>query len=147
MTPIEIERRKLHGSGCKATPQRLAVLGAIDGIRERFTPNELYADLHKIHPDIGLVTVYRTLKLLSDAGLVCRMERTGKAQSYARRPEAHHHHLVCTACDKVIDVASCGLNDLEKKLANDTGFAISDHHLEFEGLCRQCQSSGLVSRR
>jgi Fur family transcriptional regulator, ferric uptake regulator len=141
MTLLEIERRKLHGSGRKATPQRLAVLGAIDSMRERFTPRELYAGLHRTHPDIGLVTVYRTLNLLAEAGLICRMERTGKSQSYARRPEAHHHHLVCTACDKVIDVASCGLSALEKKLTEDTGFAISEHHLEFEGVCKQCQTS------
>jgi Fe2+ or Zn2+ uptake regulation protein len=140
MTPLEIKRRKLHGSGCKATPQRLSILKAIDGMRAQFTPRQLYQRIQKNYPDIGLVTVYRTLNLLAETGLICRMERTGKSQSYARRPEQHHHHLVCAGCDKVVDIASCGLAELEQKLARDTGFAISEHHLEFMGLCQQCQA-------
>ena len=140
MTPLGFERRKLRGSGRKATPQRLAILETIDGMRAQFTPQQLYERLQKNHPDIGLVTVYRTLTLLADSGLVCHIGFCGRSQSYARRPQEHHHHLVCTACNRVVNVASCGLGDLEKKLARDTGFAISDHHLEFAGLCRQCQT-------
>jgi len=139
MTPLELKRRQLRGSGRKVTPQRLSILEAVDEIQAQFTPQQLYERLHKRHPDIGLVTVYRTLKLLDDSGLVCRMGQSGRSQSYARRPHEHHHHLVCTGCNKVVDVASCGLGELGEKLARDTGFAISDHHLEFEGLCRQCQ--------
>jgi Fe2+ or Zn2+ uptake regulation protein len=140
MTPLEIKRRKLHGSGRKATPQRLSILEAIDGMRAQFTPRQLYERLCKNHPDIGLVTVYRTLTLLAESGLVCRMGYSGRSQSYARRPQEHHHHLVCAGCDRVVDVSSCGLGELGEKLARDTGFAISDHHLEFVGLCRQCQA-------
>ena len=139
MTPLEIKRRKLRGSGRKATPQRLSILQAVDEMQSQFTPRQLYVCLQKKHPNIGIVTVYRTLKLLDESGLVCRMGYSGGSQSYARRPREHHHHLVCTGCNKVVDVAACGLGQLEKKLARDTGFAISDHHLEFMGLCRQCQ--------
>lgn len=140
MTLLESKRRKFHSSGSKATPQRLSILEAVDGMRAQFTPQQLYERLHKRHPEIGLVTVYRTLKLLDDSGLVCRMGQSGRSQSYARRPHEHHHHLVCTGCNKVVDVASCGLRELGEKLARDTGFAISDHHLELMGLCRQCQA-------
>lgn len=140
MTLLEIKRRKLHGSGRKATPQRISILEAIDGMQAQFTPQQLYERLQKKHPEIGLVTVYRTLNLLAESGLVCRMGYSGRSQSYASRPREHHHHLVCTGCNRVVDLASCGLLELEKKLAHDTGFAISDHHLEFEGLCRQCQT-------
>ncbi|RJO60453.1 MAG: transcriptional repressor [Dehalococcoidia bacterium] len=141
MIPIELKRRKLHGSGCKATPQRLSVLEAVDGMRAQFTPQQLYERLQKQHPDIGLVTVYRTLKLLAESGLICRMGYSGRSQSYARRPQEHHHHLVCAGCDKVVNVSSCGLGEMERKLASETGFAISDHHLEFMGLCRQCRAN------
>ena len=140
MTQLELKRRKLRGSGRKATPQRLSILEAIDGMQVQFTTQELYEKLQKKHPEIGLVTVYRTLNLAAESGLVCRMGNSGRSQSYARRPEAHHHHLVCTSCDKVVDIPSCGLAELEKKLASDTGFSISEHHVEFAGLCRQCQA-------
>ncbi len=139
MTPLEIKRRKLHGSGRKVTPQRLSILEAIDSMRAQFTPRQLYERLYKNHPDIGLVTVYRTLTLLAESGLVCRMGYSGRSQGYARRPQEHHHHLVCAGCDRVVDVSSCELGELGEKLERDTGFAISDHHLEFVGLCRQCQ--------
>ena len=140
MTLFETKCRKLHRNGCKATPQRLVILQAIDGMQAQFTPQELYQRLQQTHPDIGLVTVYRTLKMLALSGLVCRMGQCGRAQSYARRPQQHHHHLVCSGCNKVVDVVDCGLEKLEKRLAQDTGFIISDHHLEFVGLCRQCQT-------
>jgi Fe2+ or Zn2+ uptake regulation protein len=141
MTPLEIKRRKLRGGGNKITPQRIAILKAIDGMRSQFTPQELYRKLSVEHSEIGLVTVYRTLKLLAQSGLVCLMGYNGRSQIYARGPEHHHHHLVCAGCDKVVDIPSCGLDELEKKLAHETGFAISDHHLEFTGLCRDCQAA------
>lgn len=141
MNPLQT-KRALKNSGRKATPQRLAILAAIEGMKSTFTPQELYSGLQKSHPEIGLVTVYRTLKFLADGGMVCRMERGGKAQTYARRTEEHHHHLVCTACNKVVDVSSCGLAELEQRLSAETGFEISDHRLEFEGVCRQCRGSG-----
>lgn len=145
MTKTDIKRRRLHGSGCKATPQRMSILQAIDGMPSQFTPQELYEHLQQTHPDIGLVTVYRTLKLLTQSGMVCRMAQNGRAQSYASHPQEHHHHLVCTGCNKVVDIAACSLKNMEKQLARETGFAISDHHLEFTGLCRRCQtlSSGV----
>jgi Fur family ferric uptake transcriptional regulator len=65
MTPLESKRRKLRGSGSKATPQRLSILEAIDGMRAQFTPRQLHDRLRDKHPDIGLVTVYRTLTLLA----------------------------------------------------------------------------------
>ncbi len=139
MTQLESKSRKLRGEGNKITPQRIAILKAIDGIHSQFTPQELFRKLSPGHPEIGLVTVYRTLKLLAESGLVCLMGYSGRSHSYARGPERHHHHLICSACDKVIDISSCDLDELEKKLTHETGFAINEHHLEFTGLCRDCQ--------
>jgi Fur family ferric uptake transcriptional regulator len=139
MTQTESKRRKLHVGGNKATPQRMSIIKAIDGMKSQFTPQELYEKLHDDHPEIGLVTVYRTLKLLADSGMVCRMGHAGSAQSYARRPAEHHHHLICTVCNKVINIMGCGVEGLEEKLSRETGFAITEHHLEFIGICGDCQ--------
>jgi Fur family ferric uptake transcriptional regulator len=139
MTQLELKRRKLRGKGNKATPQRMSIIKAIDRMKAQFTPQELYEEIRKNHPEIGLVTVYRTLKLLAESGMVCRMGHAGSAQSYARRPEEHHHHLICTACNKVVNIMGCGVEGLEEKLSRETGFVISEHHLEFMGLCQDCQ--------
>jgi Fur family ferric uptake transcriptional regulator len=140
MTLLEFNRRKLRGGGNKLTPQRIAILKAIDGMHSQFTPQELYRKLSKGNPEIGLVTIYRTLKLLAENGLVCLMGYNGRSQSYARSPEQHHHHLVCVGCDRVVDISGCGLDELEKKVARETGFAINGHHLEFTGRCGDCQA-------
>jgi len=142
MAPFGLNRRRLHGSGHKATPQRLFILQAIGEFESQFTSQELYRHLRKRHPSIGLVTIYRTLKVLADEGFICRMGISGKSLCYAHRPEQqHHHHLVCTGCNKVLDIVNCSLAELERKLASDTGFDISEHHLEFIGLCQACQKS------
>jgi len=134
-----VVRRELKSRGFKATPQRLAVLRAIAGTSGYFTPQELHGDLKKKHPGLGLVTVYRTLSMLTGAGLVCQIESTGKSHIYARRSSAHHHHLVCQACARVVDFNDCELDGLAKRLGRQTGFAIEGHNLEFQGLCRDCR--------
>jgi Fur family ferric uptake transcriptional regulator len=138
ITSLEFKRRKLQGSGCKATPQRLHILEAVDCMKEQFTPQQLYEHLQKKSPDIGLVTVYRTLKLMAENFMICRIGYSGRSQSYARRPEVHHHHLVCECCNKIVNISSCDLGNLEKQLTRDTGFIINDHRLDFKGTCRQC---------
>jgi Fe2+ or Zn2+ uptake regulation protein len=94
-----------------------------------------------------LVTVYRSLKLLAETGLVCRIESQGQASRYARRPPSHHHHLVCAGCQRVVDFdqAETELAALEKRLALETGFTIQGHSLELHGLCLPCRESGRVA--
>jgi Fur family ferric uptake transcriptional regulator len=126
--------------GFKLTTQRKAVLDAIALSRERFTSDDIFEKIHSEHPEIGLVTIYRTLNILSEAGLICEVY-TGKRRSYImRRPSQHHHHLVCTHCGNVVDFEGCNLNKLEKQLQQDTGFDIESHLLEFSGCCRNCKS-------
>lgn len=134
------EKRKLRSLGYRVTTQRVAVLEALGQMEGHITPQELYARLHLLTPGIGLVTVYRILKMLTEAGLVCEVELNGGTRHYFRRsPAAHHHHLICLNCDCVLDFASCALPALEKRLSKSTGFTIQQHRLEFYGLCRECQ--------
>jgi Fur family ferric uptake transcriptional regulator len=58
-----------------------------------------------------------------------------------RRPQGHHHHLVCTGCGTVADFTGCDLAALEKRVAGETGFVVDGHILELVGLCRDCQNS------
>ena len=124
----------------KLTPQRRAVLNVIGGAAEHFSPAEIYQWVKQEHPDVGLVTVYRTLNILTEMGLLCEVHTGGKHRSYVmRRPVEHHHHLVCSQCGTVVDFASCDLTELEGKLSRETGFKINSHLLEFSGYCQGCQ--------
>ncbi len=136
---IEHELRK---HGYKLTPQRRVIIGAIIDSHEHLTPAALHARVHREHRSIGLVTIYRTIEILTELGLICEMHAGGSCRSYLmRRPSEHHHHLICSDCGRVIDFTDCGLGKLERRLAADTNFKINGHLLEFLGQCRQCRSA------
>jgi Fur family transcriptional regulator, ferric uptake regulator len=132
----------LRENGYKLTSQRHAVLNVIASRHDHMTPEAIYEETLLTNPDIGLVTVYRTLDILSKLKLVCRVHAPDGCRSYMmRRPAGHHHHLVCSGCGKVVDFTGCTLSDMEQKLSQDTMFDISGHLLEFYGLCPECRST------
>jgi Fur family ferric uptake transcriptional regulator len=131
----------IRSHGYKLTPQRHSVLKVIAATHDHLTPEAIFEKVHQVNPDIGLVTVYRTLDLLSELNLVCRVHALDGCRSYMmRRPTEHHHHLICSRCGRVVDFTSCALEDIEKPLADKTGFMIDGHLLEFYGLCPDCRT-------
>jgi Fur family ferric uptake transcriptional regulator len=128
--------------GHKLTPQRHAVLKVIAATHDHLTPEAIYEKALEENPDLGLVTVYRTLDLLSELNLVCRVHGADGCRGYMmRRPTEHHHHLVCSKCGRVVDFTTCDLKDLEKKLSGETGFDINGHLLELYGFCPACRTA------
>ena len=132
----------------KLTPQRRAVIRAITSSHDHLTPAAICDKVRQEHPGIGLVTIYRTLDLLADLGLICEVHSGGNCRSYLmRRPQEHHHHLICSECGTVADFTDCDLSELAHRLSRETGFEIEEHLLEFSGRCQNCQtkaSSGKV---
>ncbi len=140
MRPNEERLTKiLRLNGYKITPQRRAVLNAITSSHEHLTPAAVYKQVAGENPDVGLVTVYRTLEVLSELGLICRVHRGGRSRSYTQAPLGHHHHMICTVCGAVTDFSDCDLCELENRLSRETGFKIEGHLLEFSGICANCQ--------
>ena len=137
-------RARLNHCGYKATPQRIAVLRAIADSKGHLTPTTLYQKVRDEQPNIGLVTVYRTLNVLAEVGLICKVHTGENARGYVRSPLEHHGHIICSDCGKVIDFTGCDLNALEQRLARETGFAIEGHLLEFFGCCRDCRKSAIT---
>lgn len=130
---------RLHENGYKLTPQRRAIVQVIADQHERLTPAEIYRYVYDKNPNVGLVTVYRTLDILADLGLLCRIHTGDGCQSYLmRRDGGHHHHIVCSLCGTVADFTKCDIEALERRVARQTGFKIQNHLLEFEGLCHRC---------
>ncbi len=129
----------LREHGYKLTPQRHAVLKAIAASHDHLTPEAIHEKARLEGSDIGLVTIYRTLELLGELNLVCRVHALDGCRSYLmRRPTEHHHHLVCSGCGKVVDFTDCSLADMESKLSQKSGFNVKGHLLEFYGLCHDC---------
>jgi Fur family transcriptional regulator, ferric uptake regulator len=129
----------LRHQGYKVTPQRRTIIEEIIGSHEHQTPAAIYERIKTQNPGIGLVTIYRTLEILEECGLICETHAGHSCRSYLmRQASGHHHHLICSDCGKVVDFADCGLDELENRLKEKSGFKINSHLLEFLGQCREC---------
>lgn len=131
---------QLKTAGYKLTPQRRAVIEAIVKSGAPLTTRALHAELKRSHPEIGLVTVYRTVELLDKLGLLCHFA-FGNSPGFKAGPPEHHHHLVCHGCGDVVDFTGHCPQELQTTIERDTGFRITDHKLEFTGYCRRCQEA------
>lgn len=132
----------LKRRGYKLTHQRRAIIDVLSGSGKHLKPADIYARLKTGHPGIGLVTVYRTLELLQESGLLCEVHIGDSCRSYLnKKADEHHHHLVCSSCGRVVDFTGCELDELQERLAAETGFKIENHLLEFMGRCSKCLAS------
>ncbi|MDV2988674.1 MAG: Fur family transcriptional regulator [Dehalogenimonas sp.] len=131
---------QLKTAGYKLTPQRRAVIAALVKSANPVTNQSLHAALKPDHPEIGLVTVYRTMALLDKLGLLCRFNY-GDHISFRAGPPEHHHHLVCRGCGNVVDFTDHCPLELQSAVERNTGFRITEHTLEFAGYCRSCQEA------
>jgi len=132
----------LRRYGYRLTPQRRAIIKTVVLSQDHVTPAAIYDKLHQGRPNIGLVTIYRTLEILTRLGLICQVH-AGGGRSYIISASGHHHHLICSGCGLVVDFAGRNLAGLEQRLSRETGFKIEDHLLEFVGLCQDCQRDGV----
>ena len=132
-------RATLRRHGYKLTRQRRSVIKAVVSSKDRLTPAALYNKLHQDYPEIGLVTVYRTLGLLDNLGLLCKLHTSSGCHTCTIGTPERHHHLICSGCGKVIDFPCRSMAELEGNLAEETGFTIKDHLLEFTGYCQNCR--------
>jgi Fur family ferric uptake transcriptional regulator len=133
---------KLRQRDYKLTPQRKAVLKVMAHSQNHLTPAEIHDRVKQKYPSIGLVTVYRTIEILAELGVICKVNPEGNSRSYfIRMTSGHHHHLICSECGAVIDFTGRHLGELEQRLCRETGFKIEGHLLEFFGRCPDCQKT------
>ena len=132
--------RALSRNGCRVTEQRKAIVEDFARLRRYVTPQELHARLAGRRPRIGLATVYRTLEVLERIGAASRALRPGGEASYLFCAGAHHHHAVCTACGKVDDVPCESAERFTRSLAGRLRFRLTQHRLEFFGVCARCSA-------
>jgi Fur family ferric uptake transcriptional regulator len=123
----------------RPTRQRLAVLSELAAERDDATAQSLWQRMRERGDQtIGLATVYRTLALLHEHGVIDALSHHGSERCYRLCSDAHHHHLVCTSCHRVVEVEQCGLGDWVDDVARTHGFVASEHRVEITGLCANC---------
>lgn len=137
--------RQLRAAGRRLTPQRQAVLRIVAESKAMLRPADVYDRAQAADLRLGLTTVYRTLDILAEMGLVQRLHLEDGCQRYAASEQGHRHQLVCSGCGQVVEFTDCDLADLHQRLAQRTHFRIENHWLQFTGLCEACQ--GLADSR
>jgi len=128
-------------NGLLYSEQREQLLDIFLKTEKHPTINDLYALVRKKHPQIGLVTVYRSMKVICDAGLARETDFGGNIKRFEHKyKHRHHDHLVCLKCDRIIEVMSPAIEKLQENLAKKHSFKAFRHRMEIFGLCRTCKS-------
>ena len=136
----EIFLEHIQKSGLRRTAQRETILEVFLRTEEHLSSEDLYRIVRSEDPNVGQTTVYRTLKLLTEAGLA-REVRLGDGRTYYEHhfDHDHHDHMICTECGEVIEFFSQEIEELQDAMADKYGFKPTHHSLRILGLCENCQ--------
>lgn len=130
----------MQASVGRTTRQRTAVMALLSEVEEFRSAQELHELLRRRGESVGLTTVYRTLQALADAEEIDVMRPPGGEHLYRRCSSGHHHHLVCRACGRTVEVAGPTVESWANRVATEHGFADVSHTLEIFGTCAECAS-------
>lgn len=123
----------------RMTNQREMILRELVKNKQHFTADELYDIVKKLMPRISLATVYRNLEILSEAGIIGKLEISGRQKRFDYDPE-DHDHIYCVVCQRVDNLNIDRTGDEAKRLALVEGYAVSGYRLEVIGICQNCQN-------
>lgn len=122
--------------GIKLTPQRLAILRYLEGNKSHPSAEDVYSAVSKEFSTMSFATVYNTLEMLRDKGVLIELKVDPKRKRYD--PDIKpHHHLICMKCKRLIDIYKRFKLSLPKDMTE--GFEIKENHVEFYGLCPDCK--------
>ena len=130
--------RRLRDHGFRITPQRQLVLEAVESLRHG-TPEEILVEVQRTATGVNLSTVYRTLEVLEDVGLVTHAHIGHGPPTYHSVDEHVHIHLVCDRCAKVLSVPASVASDFVHRLESEYGFRTDISHVSVHGLCGTCK--------
>ena len=140
MDAVHLEQ-ELSAAGCRLTRPRRAVLRVVAEATCPLTPAQVHEQARVHYPQVGLVTIYRTLELLAGLGLVRRIHTEEGCHGYV--PVAigeAGHHLVCTSCHPAVEFPCTGMEETLAEVERLTGFSVQEHWLELFGLCPACRA-------
>jgi Fur family ferric uptake transcriptional regulator len=144
----EVFLKHIQRAGLKRTAQRDLILDVFLRTEEHLSSEDLYSLVKREDPSIGQTTVYRTLKLLTDAGLAREVRfGDGRTRYEHNYKHPHHDHMICTECGKTIEFFSDELEKLQDKIAARHKFEITHHTLRMFGYCEDCRRDAVKGDR
>ena len=131
----------LTEAGYRLTAPRCAIMTVLRATDTPLTPLELLERGRAEHPNLGLVTIYRTLDVLESLELVRRVHREDGCHGYLPAAPGHRHALLCRGCGRAVEFPGCeGLEALIAEVQAATGYCVEEHLLQLVGLCPVCQA-------
>jgi len=130
---ISIEQKCLD-KGVKLTEQRKVVAKVMSQSEDHPDVDELYKRVSQIDPKISIATVYRTVKLFEESGILAKHEFKGGKARYEELNESHHDHLIDVKTGEIIEFVDDDIEKLQKKVAEKYGYELVDHKLELYGI-------------
>ena len=128
-------------AGYRLTGPRRAVAELIAGREGHFTAADIEADARIRRPGIGRATIFRSLEVLLELGVVERIDLPSGEHAYVTCEPSHHHHVVCSSCGRAIDIEDAGLRAVVEEIEARTGYRIDRHRLELFGVCPACRAA------
>lgn len=132
--------RYMSQHGLKSTKQRALIIEKFFSIGGHLSVEELWSKVRAMDSKVSVATVYRTMKLLSESGLVhARNFGDGQTRYEVAVGRHHHDHLICTSCGTIVEFENDRIEAMQDAVARKHGFKVTSHKMELYGLCRNCQ--------
>jgi Fur family peroxide stress response transcriptional regulator len=131
--------RALRGKGYKATPQRIAICRFALSSREHPSVQRIYKEVKEIHPTVSLATVYKTLQILTELGLIQELDFP-KTQARFDSYVEPHINLVCLRCGSIRDIDDPAAREMVARIAAKAEFTRKRQRLDIYGVCKTCRS-------
>lgn len=139
---IEQLKKVFEKNGHKFTKQRQIIFNALKNSNSKhLTPEELFSIVHQDNKQVGIATVYRTLNIFEDLGIVNKQEFKDSINTYEliSQKDAHHDHLICTNCGKIVEEKILDNDELAKSLSDKYNFKLDYYSLRIYGICSECE--------
>jgi Fur family ferric uptake transcriptional regulator len=140
----ELLAARLRAIGQRATPQRLLILGAFAHPGEHLTAEEVYDREGPLSPAVNRSTVYRTLELFRDLGLISETDLGGGVRHFELIDDHRHHHLICRNCGDMLEIDDELIAPIRRAAEERYGFEVTIDHLALFGWCAHCRSDAFA---
>ncbi|MEE3693608.1 MULTISPECIES: Fur family transcriptional regulator [Campylobacter] len=137
---LERFKRVLRDNGLKYTKQREVLLQTLYNNSEHFTPEQLYLYIKERHPglNVGIATVYRSLNLLEESGMVTSISFGVQGKKFELANKPHHDHMICRQCGVIVEFEDQIIEKRQLAIAKEHGFKLTGHIMQLYGVCSEC---------
>lgn len=137
---LERFKRVLRDNGLKYTKQREVLLQTLYNNSEHFTPEQLYLYIKERYPglNVGIATVYRSLNLLEESGMVTSISFGAQGKKFELANKPHHDHMICRQCGVIVEFEDQIIEKRQLAIAKEHGFKLTGHIMQLYGVCSEC---------